>query len=83
MSKYTSIQIDLETREKLQTFREYARETYDEILNKLMAIAVHAKKDEDGELSEEFSKRLKKGREQIRGGKHYSLKEILNDLEAK
>jgi len=35
---YTSIQISPRTRTRLAKFKEYGRETYDEVLNKLMSI---------------------------------------------
>ena len=35
---YTTIQIDVATREKLAAMRSYERETYDELLNTLMEL---------------------------------------------
>lgn len=43
MEKRTTIQIRQETLDKLKTFRKVRRETYDEILNRLMEESVKEK----------------------------------------
>ena len=49
---YTSIQIDSETKKKLAGLKSSKRETYDEILNKLMSLIPQG--DEEGEYADEF-----------------------------
>jgi len=41
MSEYTTIQIRKETRDKLKKLRVAKRESYDEIINRLMKNALH------------------------------------------
>ena len=48
--KYTSIQIAPETREGLQRLKAYKRETYDDVLNKLISLVPEG--DEQGEFTE-------------------------------
>jgi predicted transcriptional regulator len=79
MGSYTSIQISSETRKKLLLFKDYTRETYDEVLNKLMKIVETIKKE--GELSEEALKSIERGKEDIKKGRTYSTKEVLAMLE--
>ena len=78
MGKYTSIQIGIGTRKKLLRFKEYARETYDEILNKLMAIVEKIKSE--GELSDETKKAIEEGRRDMAAGRAYSTKKLLKAL---
>ena len=47
---YTSIQITPETRIRLQKLKEYSRETYDEIINKLMQLV--PEENEHGKISD-------------------------------
>jgi len=49
---YTSIQINSETKKKLASLKSSKRETYDEILNKLMNLIPQG--DEEGEYTDEF-----------------------------
>lgn len=75
---YTSIQIDIETRKRLSNFKEYGRETYDELLNKLMTIVEKMKSE--GELADETKKAMAAGRRDISAGRKYSTKELLKSL---
>ena len=79
MAELTTIQIQKETREKLLSLKEYTRETYDEILNKLMKVFEMAEKEQ---LSEEAIKGIEEGRRDIRGGRVLSTKELLRKLGA-
>ncbi len=78
---YTTIQIDSSTRANLTKFKEYARETYDEVINKLMKIAQMASRDE-GELSDETLKQIKEAEEDYKAGRTFSTKEVLKRLGA-
>ena len=75
---YTSIQISPETRAKLGKFREYTRETYDEVLNKIMSIAELAR--DEGKLSDEILQDIAEAKKQYAGGKTFSTKEVLEKL---
>ncbi len=75
---YTSIQIAPETRARLANFKEYGRETYDEVLNKLMSIVELVKKE--GNLSDETIKDIEEAKKQYASGKTFSTKEVLEKL---
>ena len=53
---YTSIQIQPETRERLQRLKSYKRETYDEVLNKLISLVPEG--EEQGEFTIEQRAKL-------------------------
>jgi flagellar motor component MotA len=78
-SEYTSIQIEKNTKDRILQFKEYSRETYDEILNKLMKIVEMVKKE--GVLTEEINESIERGKKDIKQGKTYSTKEVLKILE--
>ncbi len=75
----TTIQINVETREMLGKFREYPRETYDEVLRKLMALS--SKMFDEGELSDKTLEEIKISNEQFKNGSRtYSTRELLLEL---
>lgn len=76
---HTTIQISSETRQKLEAFKDYPRETYDEIIRKMMVI-VRKISNQEGELSEEALEDIRVAREQYTAGKGYSTKEVLKKL---
>ena len=78
MSEYTTILIHKATREKLASLREYKKESYDEIINKL--ITIFEKLKSEGELSEETKRDIEIARKQIREGKGMSTKELVKKL---
>ncbi len=78
MSEYTTVLIHKETRNKLATLKEYAKESYDEIINKL--ITVFEKLKSEGELTEETKKDIDIARKQIKEGKGMSTKELIAEL---
>ncbi len=80
MTAYTSIQISRETRQKLVSFKEYSRETYDELLNKLMKLVEIVQRE--GELTEEAKKGIRRGEADIKKGRTYSTKKVLELLGA-
>jgi len=75
---YTSIQIRPETRERLAKLRVFRRETYDEILNKL--IDAMPLGDDEGTYSEEFIQGLMQARHDIRTGSLVSHDEMKRRL---
>ena len=70
---YTSIQIRPETRIRLSKLKSSPRETYDEVINKLLDLIPSG--DEEGDYSEEFRAALLRARVEIRLGKTVSLDE--------
>jgi len=63
---YTSIQIRQKTRQRLAKLRIFRRETYDEVLNKLIDAAPLG--DEEGEYTAEFIEGLMQARRDVRAG---------------
>jgi len=79
MSEYTTILVHKETQEKLASMKEYKRESYEEIINKL--ITVYEKLvSAEGELSEGTKKDLAEARKQIKAGKGISTKKLMAEL---
>lgn len=78
MSEYTTILLQKKTREKLGSLKDYSRESYDEVINKL--ITVFEKLKSEGELNEETKKDIDTARKQIKQGKGISTKELVEQL---
>ena len=78
MSEYTTILLHKETKERLADMRDYARESYEEVINKL--ITIYEKLKTEGELSEETKKDISIAREQIKKGKWVSTKALIAEL---
>jgi len=79
MKDLTSIQINKLTLNKLKNFKDYKRETYDELLNKLMKIVEFISKKEP-ELKEEVIKEIEEARKEIKEGKGISTKQLIREL---
>lgn len=67
MGPITTIQLTPATRERLSRLKSSPRETYDELLNKLLALVPEG--DEEGQYSEEFRIGLLNARIDIREGR--------------
>ncbi len=80
MENITTVAVRKSTLNKLKGFREYGRESYDEIINKLMSVVSMTKSDTEGELNEETKREIEQGRREIRGGKGISTKELMKRL---
>ena len=78
MSEYTTILLHKETKERLADMRDYARESYEEVINKL--ITIYEKLKTEGELSEETKKDISIAREQIKKRKWVSTKALIAEL---
>lgn len=76
MGNTTTIQISKETKEKLNAFKEYKKETYDEVIVKLIELA----EEDKMEFSEETKKAIEEGREDIKMGRVLSTKELIKEL---
>lgn len=79
MENLTSIQINKKTLNKLKEFKDYKRETYDELLNKLMKVIEFISKREP-ELKEEVIKEIEEARKDIKEGKGISTKQLIREL---
>ncbi len=78
MSEYTTILIHKETKEHLSVLKDYARESYEEVINKM--ITVYEKLKSEGELSEHTKKDIAIARRQLSGGKGLTTKQLIKDL---
>ena len=63
----TTIKLQQETKTKLDHFREYGNETYDEVIKKMIYIVNTCKKEP--KLSQETILAIEKARERIKKGK--------------
>ena len=71
---YTTIQIDVATRERLASMRSYSRETYDELLNTLLELVPSG--DDEGKYTPEFRASLVRGMSDIRNGRTHSSGDV-------
>ena len=71
---YTTIQIDVATRERLAGMRSYGRETYDELLNTLLELVPSG--DDEGKYTPEFRASLMRGMSDIRNGRTHSAGDV-------
>ncbi len=78
MVTYTSIQISPETRKNLAELKTSPRETYDEVINKLLNLI--PKGDEEGEYTKEFRIGLLNARIDLFKGRKVGLKEAKKSL---
>ena len=78
MVAYTSIQLLPATRMRLANLKSSERETYDEILNKLMMLV--PKGDDEGEYTDEFRVSILNARLDLIRGNTISLKEAKKRL---
>lgn len=79
ISETTTIQIPIKLKKELTSFKDYNRETYADVIEKLMSIA---KQDEEDklELSDETLKDIEEARRDIKKGRVYSTKQIKKEL---
>jgi hypothetical protein len=63
----TSIQIDSKTRSKLARLKAGPRETYDEVLNKLMSLIPEG--DDEGKFTDEFRLGLLEAKLDVKAGR--------------
>ncbi len=80
MQGTTTIALQKSTLQKLLAFKEYSRESYDEVLNKLIAIVSMAKRDSEGELSAETRSGIIQARKGIASGRGIKTRELMARL---
>ncbi len=74
----TTIKIHRKTKSKLDKFREYKNESYDEVIRKMIYIAKTCKKDP--ELSKETVESIEKARQRIKRGDYLTEEEARERL---
>jgi hypothetical protein len=72
---YSTISVSPAVKKKLESFRVYRRETYDELLERLMEDARLG--DDEGEYTEETIRSLKQARAEIKAGKTIPMEAVL------
>jgi len=70
----TTIQITLETLERLKSLKNFERQSYDDVLNSLID------NSEEESLSEEEISEIQKGLEDIKRGRVYSIDSVAKEL---
>ena len=73
----TTIQVKDATLDRLKTRKEYARESYDELLNKLLD------QSDEGELSTAAIDSIKRGLDDIKRGRTSSLEKVAKEFGVK
>ena len=75
----TTIQISKKMKKQLDAFKGHQRETYEDVIGRLVTIA---KEDEEAELelSEETLKGLKEAEEDIKKGRVYTTAQVKKEL---
>ena len=68
----TTIQINKDTKIRLDNLKDYNRESYEEIIEKLLDIVA----EENMELSEETKKEIEEARKEFKAGKGISFEEV-------
>ncbi len=74
----TTIKIHNETKSKLDTFREYKNESYDEVIHKLLFIVKNIKKNP--EISKDTILDIEKARARIKKGNFLTENEAIKRL---
>jgi len=72
------MKIHTDTKHKLDKFKEYKNESYDEVIKKVMYIAINTKKNP--ELSKEAIESIEKARKRIKSGKFVTEEEAKKRL---
>jgi len=75
---YTTIQINVNTRKRMNNLKDTLRQTYDEILNTLMDLVPSG--DDEGKYSDEFKASMLRGMSDIKHGRTRSLDEVKQTL---
>ena len=78
MVNYTSIQILPETRKMLSNLKENTRETYDELIRKLIGLVPSG--DDEGEYKDQFRVSLLNAKIDVMENRTYSLAEVKKTL---
>ncbi len=74
MRMATTVQVKVQTLERLKFFKESSKESYDEIINKILDEV------EEGELTDDAIADIKTGLREIREGKGKPIEEVAKEL---
>jgi hypothetical protein len=74
----TTVKINRSTKSKLDRYREYRNESYDEVIQKVLYIADNA--EENPKLSKRVLKEIEAARERYRRGDYYTAEEMKKRL---
>ena len=79
MPHTTTIQLPLGVKKELDSFKEYKKETYAEVIDRLIA---RTREDEESklELSRETLKDIKEAREDLRKGRVHTTPQVRKEL---
>lgn len=66
----TTIRLNIQTKEDLDKFKQYKNESYNELIRKLIYIAI--KCEDEPKLSQKTIKEIKEARERIKKGEFYT-----------
>jgi len=72
--KKTTIQINLETLERLKALKHFERQSYDELLNNVIMNI------EEEKISEEEINEIQQGLEDVKRGKLYPIESVAKEL---
>lgn len=75
---YTTIQISVETRERLAKLKAHERDTYEDILNALINLLPSG--DDEGEYTEEFKASMMRALIDIKHGRVHSIHDVRKNL---
>ena len=73
----TSIQVEKEIKKRLDKFKNHPRETYNEVLSRMIYMLSQQNKEE---LSQQTIKNIRKSLNDIEKGKVYSLEQVEKEL---
>jgi predicted S18 family serine protease len=76
MGNITTIQISSTTKQVLNSLKDFPRETYEEIINKLIDVVA----EENMELSEQTKKDIEIARKEIKAGRFYAAEDVKKRL---
>jgi len=78
MNEQTTIQLEMETKQRLEELKEYPRETYDDVVVKLVQVAEQLEREP--ELRDEILKEIAEARREIEAGKFLTTDQLLKGL---
>ena len=74
----TTIQLDRKTRDKLRDLKIHPRESYDDVVKRLLAL-----RNEEGELSDMAIRQIESSLEDIKAGRTLSMNEVKRQINIK
>lgn len=74
----TTIQLDKKVRDKLKELKLHPRESYNKVVERLIAI-----RTDEGELSDETIREIEQSLEDVKAGRTLSMKEVKQRLKIK